>query len=177
MNQKAKAAKSISFDMKLSYAYFVAIMILLATRLISSPKTLVILACSLWGILTALSVTHKIKSRWRWPGIAPKHLLYAVINIVWGVVLFAYASHIMLPKEPAPWEAETLSAVVKRTWELVLKAGSRPTLTPWFLFGAGIFVFNTLYALRFMTMKQDNFLRNCNTGQQGAEGDAVPRGP
>ena len=173
--QRDEQAKPMSFDMKLSYAYFIPLMILFVTRAISSPRAMVALACCLGSILTAVSVWHKIRHRWRWPGVTARNILYAVLGLGWGVFFFVFASHTMLPKEPAPWKARELTSILLQTWALILKAGSIPLFTPWFLFGAGIVVLNILYALRFMALKREQFLENCRVGQPAAGCDSESR--
>ena len=162
----------ISFDMKLSYAFFLPMMFLFMASGVSGKglplPVLLGIPAALFVVLGLLSASHKIKHGWRWPGLTAGGVFGALMNILWGVVFLVFVAGIMLPGEERPWRQEGVPAILKASWEVLVKALSHPVLGPFLMFGAGIVVFNTLYALKFVVMYEDEFRKHC-TGNGKAD--------
>ena len=140
----AETVGSASLDVKLSLLYSLPIMICgIIGEPTLSPGRLVIIACGLAVLVASISVAHRVRRRWSWPGIQAKHILYAILNIIVSVAFFLYIS---------------------RTID------HEATLTFCFLFWGFIAFLNTLRALRIVTVEQNVFLMNCKDGQQSNGG-------
>ncbi len=166
-----------SYDMKLTYAYFVPMMVLFAgTSMVGTTLPLPLLlaiSCGLFGVLASLSVLHKKKHGWRWPGLTAGRVAIGALNVLWGIVVLVSAAGFMLPPEERPWRQDGLPAILEASWDVFLRALALPGLGPFLLFGAGIIVLNTLYALRLMEMYEDDFRKHCSDDTTPGIQDAV----
>lgn len=163
---RGKQHQRMSFDMKLSYAYFLPMMFLFMASGISDkgvpvpvllgvPATLLLALC-------LLSILHKIKHGWRWPGVTVGNVFGTLLNVLWGIVFLVFVAGIMLPAKERPWHQKGLPAILNASWEVFVNALLHPFLGPFLLFGAGIVVFNTFRALKFVVTYEDEFRKNCS---------------
>lgn len=122
---------SMSFDMKLFFAYHIAMMVMfMGGRSLTVPTELA-LAGGWAAILAAVSAVHKRREGWRWPGIKPLDLLWAVGTIV-AIGLFLFSASPNFPP-------------------------NTPGALPWYLIGGGIGLLGVLTSLKVVRRTREEF--------------------
>ena len=154
--------KNISFDFKLMFAYHIAMMVLFGTRVIGNAVDQALLALSLGIVLVILSVVHKVKSRWKWPGLGIFSLPSALLSIVLIYAFFAFAAYTMNPGIEVPdLNKSNYISMIVESWSVIIKAASVPVFTPWYLAGIGIGIFSLLSSLNLAVSKKTEFEDQC----------------
>lgn len=121
----------MSFDMKLMFAYHLAMMaMMLGGRALTVPIELA-LAGGWAAVLATVSVIHKRREGWRWPGVRPLNLLAAAGTLA-AIGLFLFAATPNFPPT-TPWAL------------------------PWYLAGGGIGLFGILNSLKVVSRSRDEF--------------------
>ncbi len=125
--------KDFSLDYKLAFVYFVCMVWLFMSGDSLSLKEELVAAAIVSVVLVSLSVRHRQRMNWRWPGIRPKGVL-AALGIVVAGGIFEFASSGSAPP-------------------------SDPRFLPWHLAGVGLAVFAVLAALRIVQTSKSDFLK------------------
>lgn len=156
--------KNISFDFGLFFIYHLAMAALFVGRFIKSAKKEALFAIFLGAVLVAPSVVHKVRSRWKWPGLDKFSLPSALLSVVSVYVFFVVTAYIFTGHKSPDFYTVKLLDLIKDSWFVVLKAASIPWMTPWYLAGVGIGVFNLLSSLKVVTSKKLVFESQCVRG-------------
>jgi len=77
-------------------------MILFGVRPLDNSVDQVLFAFALGFLLFAISIIHKFKAKWRWPGLSLTSIPGVIFNIVFSYVFFAFAAYSMNANIPAP---------------------------------------------------------------------------
>lgn len=101
-NNEDNSSKNISFDFKLMFLYHIFMMILFGVRPLDNSVDQVLFAFALGFLLFAISIIHKFKAKWRWPGLSLTSIPGVIFNIVFSYVFFAFAAYSMNANIPAP---------------------------------------------------------------------------
>lgn len=143
------SSKNISFDFKLVFVYHISMIVLFATSPIDNAKDQATFALFLGLLLVAVSIAHKLKTRWSWPGLSVTSIPFAIFNLVFVYAFLAFAAYMITSDNP-PEALQSLdfTKLISESWSAILKAASIPRFTPWFLAGIGIAVFNVLKSLK-----------------------------
>lgn len=142
---KKMAPEKISFDFKIMFVYHITMMLLFVTHAIDKAFTQAMLALALGIILVIVSVWHKQKTNWKWPGLKPSSLPKILFNLIVMYAFFSIAAHTARPKmDNFDFNNPDYLKLITDSWRVILKAASDPFFTPWYLAGVGICVFNLL---------------------------------
>ena len=135
----------MSLDYKLFFVYHGSMMaMMVAGRSLSTRSTLQVVVV-LIGLLTAISISHRQKAGWRWPGIKFPDVLKAAGTLLL-ILLFLFAATPMFPP-------------VK--------------VLPWYLAGAGIGMLGILTAVKVVDISEAEFALHCRVLDQS--GQEIPR--
>ena len=160
--EEDNSTKNMSFDFKLMFVFHIVMMILFGIRPFDNAKDQILLAIGLGCVLVIVSMVHKVKSKWSWPGLTVMSVPGAVLNIVFLYMFFAYAAYSMHPNIPVPEiELGLIGQLISESWPIILQAISIPVFTPWYLAGVGIVAFNVLTNLKIVTLKKADFESQC----------------
>lgn len=164
---KAKNEKhspgNMSFDFKLFFVYHIAMMILFGERPIESPLNQAMFAMALGIALIVASIIYKAKYNWSWPGLSVTSIPIVIFNIIFLYAFFAFSAYTIVSNGNIPDIKNTdILLLIQESWGVMLQAFNHPALTPWFLGGAGIMVFNTLSSLNLVCSNKDEFEAQCN---------------
>lgn len=163
---RSRGSRRLSLDMKLSYAFFVPMMILFALSGMSGKRiptqVLTGIACGILALIAVISCIHKANSGWRWPGLTFGKVGSTLFGILWGAGFLVFAASLWLPREEKPWRQGGLPEILSASWDAVVAAlSSSSFLAPFMIFGVGMFLFGTLQSLGFIDMYQDEFEKHC----------------
>lgn len=121
----------MSFDMKLMFAYHLAMIAMMAGgRALTVPIELA-LAGGWAAVLAMASVVHKRREGWRWPGVKALDILMAVGTLA-AIALFLFSASPNFPPTSV-------------------------TSLPWYLAGGGIGLFGILNALKVVRRTRTEF--------------------
>lgn len=135
-----KTWKDMSVDYRLFFVFHGSMMVLMMVGGELSLRQEVFIVTGLVAILLAISMKHRERSNWHWPGIGGKDVLSAIGAAV-TVAFFLFAVTPLFP----PFSARIL---------------------PWYLAGANIGMFGILSALKLVYGSEVNFLLHCTTVNQ-----------
>ena len=157
--------KESSLDFKLMFVYHIAMMFLFGTGILDDSITQALFALALFILLVVISALHKLKEKWRWPGISIFILPSALLNLVFVYAFIAFAGYTINPNFVLPnLQSINLTVLITESWGVIITAASYPAKTPWFLAGIGIGVFNLLSNLNLVTSKKSEFEAQCENG-------------
>ncbi len=157
--------KDISLDFKLMFVYHIAMMLLFGTRIVDDSINQALFALVLFVALVFISALHKIRERWKWPGISILILPSALLNVTFIYSFLAFAGYTMNPEFVLPnLQSINLTVLITESWASIITAASYPAMTPWYLAGIGIGVFNLLSNLKLVTSKKSEFEAQCENG-------------
>lgn len=161
-NRKDTNLKDMSLDFKLMFVYHISMMVLFASTFIRNPIHQVYFAAVLATVLVAISITHKYKSNWSWPGFKLSGLLSALFNLVFIYVFLVFSANLLgFSAHGFPQNIESVKVILAEAPDAILLAASNPKLTPWYLGAFGIGIMNILISLRLATLKKDDFEAQC----------------
>jgi len=127
----------MSLDYRLLFIYHISMMVMMMAAQSGLSYTQEVgAALILVVVLAAVSLKHRQKNNWRWPGISGKNAFNAILTIA-AITFFLLAA------------SPTLSP-------------PKPQILPWYLAGIGIGTFSVLNALRIVTTSNTEFLMNCH---------------
>jgi hypothetical protein len=159
---KDENPKKFSFDFKLMLAYQIVMMTLFVLRPIDSPLHQTYLAVFLAFMLIIISIFHKLRSNWSWPGLSFTSIPSIAFNLVFTYIFLGFSSYIVIPGEKSlEFTFANIESLLIESWGVILQAASIPVLTPWFLSGVGIAFMNSTVSLNLATLKQSEFNAQC----------------
>jgi vacuolar-type H+-ATPase subunit I/STV1 len=154
---------NISFDFKLIMSYSIAMMILFVTRAIKSSQTQIIFAVVLGFIIIVVSIIHKVKRKWSWPGASIKCIPSVLFQILFAYLFFAFASFNMRPKlSTIEIDFDNWPLLFENSLKVILLGMTNPTFAPWFFIGVGIVSFNILSILKVVVKTKSEFDSQCS---------------
>jgi hypothetical protein len=121
--------------MRLLSGYQLSMMVLFAAGGYLTVRQEFTIAAGIATLIVLVSRYYRKRRHWRWPGIKPKDVLYALGGIVL-MTFFLYAATPLFP----PNDGQNL---------------------PWYLFGLGIGVFNVLAAPNLVCSSEAEFASHC----------------
>lgn len=155
---------NMSFDLKLLFVYHIAMMILFSTRPFDDAYGQIVFAVVLGAVLIIVSVIHKIKHNWSWPGLTINMVPGFVLNLLGVYAFMVFSSYSMNSDIPFPeFQLDDLPAFLNETWTLIVKDMFRPFKTTWYLGILGIGLFNILHSLNLASMKKSEFESHCSS--------------
>lgn len=141
----------MSLDYRLMFGlHGVAMVLFFLSRFLKIELELAIMTAAWFGA-AAVSVSHRIRSGWRWPGAGPKQLFRALISpVAVGIMFFAAGQNF-----PA----------------------SNPAILPWYFAGANIALFWVLASLRIVRFSQLRAKADCGGEPAGeiVRAETIPR--
>jgi len=157
--------KEISLDFKLMFVYHIAMMFLFGTRILDDSIGQALFALVLFIVLVVISALHKIREKWKWPGISMFILPSALLNLAFVYAFLAFVGYTINPDFVLPnLQSINLAVLVTESWAAIITAASYPAMTPWYLAGIGIGAFNLLSNLKLVTSKKSEFEAQCENG-------------
>jgi len=127
--------RDFSLDYRLAFAYFGCMVLLFMSGDSLSLKQELVATMIVAAVLVSLSVRHRQRMNWRWPGVEGKGVL-AALGILLAAGIFEFASS-------------------------GFASPSDPRFLPWHLAGLGGVVFALLAALRIVQASKSDFLKQC----------------
>jgi hypothetical protein len=158
--------KNMSLDFKLMFVYHIAMMILFGTRMIDDAAAQALFALALFVVLILISAVHKFRAQWQWqwqwPGIGLLGLPSAILGVAFVYAFLAFAAYIINPDFSFP-DLQNINYIdlIAESWSVIIAAASVPAITPWYLAGIGIGIFNLLSSLKLATTKKSEFVAQC----------------
>lgn len=157
--------KETSLDIKLMFVYHIAMMLLFGTRIFDDSITQALFALVLFIVLVVISLLHKFREKWKWPGISMFILPSALLNLAFLYAFLAFVGYTINPDFVLPnLQSINLPLLITESWAAIINTASYPAMTPWYLAGIGIGVFNLLSNLKIVTGKKSEFEAQCKNG-------------
>ena len=156
----------LSLDFKLFFAFHFSMMILIpfGVYALLSPLQMATLAICLFASLATLSVRHRIRRRWNWPGSTLKGTASALVNLVLCSGFFLFASVFIVNQGIPDDLPEDAAGMLRLSLDNFAELVSRPHVTPFCLAGIGIIVTNFLTGLKLMPLDEKVFTACCDDG-------------
>lgn len=136
----------MSVDFRLMFAYHGSMMVMMMAGVGLSLQQEILITIALVTALVSISLRHRARLGWQWPGAKGKDVLTAIGTAIL-VVFFLFSATPLFPID------------------------SR--ILPWYLGGAGIGTFGILSALKIATGTETEFLLHCTVIDQ--YGQEIPR--
>lgn len=130
-----KSWREMSFDFKLFFVFHGCMMVLFIIGRAFPIEVLIGIVGALLFVLAGLSIHHRIKSEWHWPGVGIKGLLGVVFSVALGLFFLGAATPRISPLNP--------------------------TFFPWFAAGGGIILFWILSGLKIVFQSESEFQGHC----------------
>lgn len=164
-NQSRKDNKKspMSFDAKLMFACQLVLFLTMFLKPFDTVLHYVYLTAFLLATFMLVSIWHKLKSAWSWPGLSLKNIVSAVFNVVATYGFFSFAAYSMSNKTLATsLSAENWEALLLETSQVILQTAlSHSNTAVWFLLGASIVWGNLMRDFNFLVMTQHDFEQQC----------------
>jgi hypothetical protein len=135
-----KTWKDMSVDFRLLFVFHGSMMVLMMTGGGLSLLQEVFIVATLVAILVSISMRHRARTNWHWPGVGDKDVLSAIGAAV-AIAFFLFGATPLFPP---------LS----------------PRILPWYLAGINIGIFGILSALKLVHASEVDFLLHCTTVNQ-----------
>ncbi len=130
-SKKENSLRNMSLDFKLMFVYHIAMMVLFGARPIDNANGQILFAMTLGAILIVVSVFHKVKHNWSWPGIKAMSIPGALFNLIFLYVFFAFTAYAMNPDIPAPaFQISNIVVLATDAWPVIKQAILIPIYTP-----------------------------------------------
>ncbi len=127
--------KEMSLDMRLMFGYHISMMVMMVAGGSLTMRQELTFAATITVIILLVSRYHRQKKRWRWPGIKPVNLLYALGGTFFiSIFLFSVTP---------------------------LATPNNGHIVPWYLAGLGIGVFGILQSLKVVYASEAEFASDC----------------
>ena len=127
--------KEMSLDMRLFFGYHLSMMAMMVAGGSLTIRHELTIAASVAALMVVVSRSHRQKRHWRWPGIKPRNVLYAVGGVVL-ILFFLYSAEPLFPP-------------------------NNGHIVPWYLAGLGIGLFNVLQSLKVVYPAESEFSSEC----------------
>jgi hypothetical protein len=127
--------KEMSVDMRLMFGYHISMMVMMMAAGSFTVRQELTIAATITALAIVVSRYHRAKKHWRWPGVKPLHLIYAVGSMAL-TLLFLYSLTPLFPP-------------------------NNGHIVPWYLAGLGIGLFNILQLLKVVYPSEAEFVSNC----------------
>jgi hypothetical protein len=127
--------KEMSLDMRLMFGYHIFMMVMMVGGGSLTVRQELTIAVSIAALIVFVSRYHRQRKHWRWPGVKPLDVLYAVGGIVL-ISLFLYSATPLFPP-------------------------NNGHIVPWYLAGLGIGLFGILQSLKVLYAAEAEFTSNC----------------
>lgn len=127
--------KEMSLDMRLMFGYHISMMVMMAGGGSLTVRQELTITASIAALIVLVSRYRRQQKHWRWPGIRPLDMLYAVGGLVL-ISLFLYSATPLFPP-------------------------NNGHIVPWYLAGLGIGLFNILRSLKVVYAAESEFTSNC----------------
>lgn len=144
-----KSWKEMSLDFKLLMIYHLCMMVLFATGQFFTIQILFAAAGLLIAGAASISIHHRMKSEWHWPGAGIKDVLGAIAGVALGLFFLNAAT----PRFPP----------------------LNPRCFAWYAAGAGILLFSILASLKIVFPSEAEFRKHC--GDRQADDPDAPKAP
>jgi len=130
----------MSLDMRLMFAYHISMMVMMVAGGSLTVRQELTIAATVAALILLASRYHRQKAHWRWPGIKPANVLYALGGI-FLISIFLYSATPLAPPHNAH-------------------------IVPWYLAGLGIGLFGILQSLKVAYASEAEFAADCMTIDQ-----------
>jgi len=127
--------KEMSLDMKLMFGYHISMMVMMVAGGALTVRQELSITGAIAALIALVSRYNRQKRHWRWPGIKPVHVLYALGGIFF-VSIFLYSASPLFPP-------------------------NNGHIVPWYLAGLGIGMFGILQSLKVVSASEAEFASNC----------------
>lgn len=127
--------KEMSLDMKLMFGYHISMMVMMVAGGSLTVRQELTIAATIAALILLVSRYHREKAHWRWPGIKPANVLYALGNIFF-ISIFLYSATPLAPP-------------------------NNGHIVPWYLAGLGIGLFGILQSLKVAYASEAEFASDC----------------
>lgn len=135
-----KSWKDMSLDMRLMSGYHISMMVMMAAGGSLTVRQELTFAVAIAALIVLVSRNNRKKKHWRWPGVKPLDVLYAVC----GAVLISFLLYSATPLFPP----------------------NNGHVVPWYLAGLGLGLFGILQSLNVVYAAEAEFASNCMTIDQ-----------
>jgi amino acid transporter len=130
-----KKWKEMSVDIRLMFGYHISMMVMMMDGGSLTVRQELTIAGTIAALIVLVSRYRRKKKHWRWPGVKPLDVLYAVGGIVL-ISLFLYSATPLFPP-------------------------NNGRFVPWYLAGLGIGLFAILQSLKVVYAAETDFASNC----------------
>jgi hypothetical protein len=130
-----KKWKEMSLDMKLMFGYHISMMAMMMAGGVLGVRQELTIAGAIASLILLVSRYNRQKKHWRWPGIKPVDVLYAVGGVCL-ISFFLYSAGPLFPPDNGH-------------------------IVPWYLAGLGIGLFGVLQSLKVVYPSEAEFTSNC----------------
>ena len=127
--------KEMSLDMRLMFGYHISMMAMMVAGGSLTVRQELTIAATIAGLILLVSRYHRQKKHWRWPGIKPVNVLYALGGIFF-ISIFLYSATPLAPP-------------------------NNGHIVPWYLAGLGIGLFGILQSLKVVYASEAEFASDC----------------
>jgi hypothetical protein len=127
--------KEMSLDMRLMFGYHISMMVMMVAGGSLTVRQELTIASTIAVLILLVSRHQRQKKHWRWPGIKPVNVLYALGGIFF-ISIFLYS---VTPLAPP----------------------SNGHIVPWYLGGLGIGMFSILQSLKVVYASEAEFASDC----------------
>ena len=127
--------KEMSLDMRLMFGYHISMMGMMVAGGSLTVRQELTIAATIASLILLVSHYHRQKKHWRWPGIKPVNVLYALGGIFF-ISIFLYS---VTPLAPP----------------------NNGHIVPWYLAGLGIGLFGILQSLKVAYASEAEFASDC----------------
>jgi len=143
--------KEMSLDMRLMFLYHGSMMAMMIGGGSLTVKQELAIAAAIAAVIFMVSRRHRQKKHWRWPGVRPLDVVYAMGGIVF-ILFFLYSATPLFPP-------------------------NNGHVVPWYLAGVGIGIFGVLQSLKLAYNSETEFSSNCVVIDQYGREIEPPREP
>ena len=127
--------KETSLDTRLMFVYHISMMAMMVAGGSLTVRHELTIAATIAAIILLVSRRQRQKMHWRWPGIKPVNVLYALGGLFF-ISIFLYSATPLFPP-------------------------NNGRIVPWYLAGLGIGAFGILQSLRVVCVSSAEFASNC----------------
>lgn len=155
---------TISFDYKLMFFYLFTMGGLAVFNPLDNAIQQVQLAGALLAILCIISIVHKVKHKWSWPGCSLLIIPSILFHLFTSYVMVSFVSYILAGEGHLPSiSLAQFLPVLAASFDMIVLAASSPVVTPGYLAGFGILLMNIMVSVKLSTPKTSGFIAQCQS--------------